>query len=186
MINNPLTREQALEWADALESGKFQQGHGELLTSMYDESANAWQNMYCCLGVLCEINSFKSVHVGWMSDDRMYDNLTDLRSVQFLPGSIQSYFADLNDGKKFSFKEIAADIRKKLIPAMFENSVRVQSVDHNLDPDGEVNEIAQLADVFQGDDIEIARCREALVTAGYCQTGGGAAHTFIITLPDVN
>lgn len=39
-------------WQDALKSGNFTQGNGQLRT--WDSSNQRWK--YCCLGVLCEIS----------------------------------------------------------------------------------------------------------------------------------
>lgn len=43
-----MNREIALQWVDALKSGKYQQGTGTLRAQHDDK--------YCCLGVLCEIS----------------------------------------------------------------------------------------------------------------------------------
>ena len=40
-----MRQEIATKWAEALESGEYEQGHGAL----------AFSNRHCCLGVLCEL-----------------------------------------------------------------------------------------------------------------------------------
>jgi len=49
-----MTKKQALKWTKALRSGKYKQGKNKL----HDAQGN-----YCCLGVACEIFTFKNVTV---------------------------------------------------------------------------------------------------------------------------
>jgi hypothetical protein len=46
-----MIKEKAFQWADALESGDYQQGKDSLITN---------DGKYCCLGVLCAINGLKT------------------------------------------------------------------------------------------------------------------------------
>lgn len=47
-----MTQQQKDNWLEALRSGKYQQGTGDLMT----ESTGSIETQYCCLGVYCVVN----------------------------------------------------------------------------------------------------------------------------------
>ena len=88
-----------LEWAEALESGEYDQGEGSLLNS---------EGRYCCLGVLASVLG--------VSRRRML-NWSYLRNVipGLLPEHAEKEFANANDGyesERLSFDDIADMIRQ--------------------------------------------------------------------------
>lgn len=100
--------ERAMELAEALESGKYQQTTGRLRKS----------NSFCVLGVACEISK-----IGHWSDDLWPVYETDSTTIGTdLPPEVIDYFgfgdvsyyslARANDGGCLSFKDIAQIIRK--------------------------------------------------------------------------
>jgi hypothetical protein len=100
------TEEVKAKWIDALRSGKYEQGRGQL-RSKDDE--------YCCLGVLLDILSPDA----WVlnTEHGCYQSLDDRISV--LPNYIeneigrQGELIDMNDGGK-SFTEIADWIQENV------------------------------------------------------------------------
>lgn len=102
------------DWIKALRSGKYKQGTGCLRKG----------NEYCCLGVLCEVLDLEFIPL-YVEDDlfadieREIDNKL-LYGIQGNEGGIphnilrtrkikinQDYFVELNDGREFSFEQIA-------------------------------------------------------------------------------
>ena len=79
------------EWIDALRSGEYSQGEGQLCA--YDEDDN---ELFCCLGVLCEIAAKQGVAVNKTISENdgspvvFYDDKKD-----FLPDSVRVW-AGLN------------------------------------------------------------------------------------------
>lgn len=65
-------------WTDALDSGKYKQGQGNLRTD----------NEYCCLGVLCELAAQRDICNRVRHDDGnfVYDG-----KVGFLPASVMNW-----------------------------------------------------------------------------------------------
>jgi len=126
-----MNKERALKWADALESGEYEQGTGTLRAG----------DQYCCLGVLCDLYHRETGDGRWAahlnSAVNLYTFITDGSSASgydpqkvrnwidpdresrdgFIQGQLtakQGRFANLNDNKAMSFKEIAAIIRKEV------------------------------------------------------------------------
>jgi hypothetical protein len=108
------SRRKAYElWLAALESGKYQQARGKLKRISREKTPS-----FCCLGVVCDLN-VKAGGPEW--DGRDY-----LNTSAHLPTSLHSFLAitdteaitliNLNDIRKMSFKEIAAHIRKEVMP----------------------------------------------------------------------
>ena len=105
----------AMQWADALESGKYKQG---------TEALRDVNNEYCCIGVLCDI----APGTKWLYRNDLYyvgqENpthasrhvkewsglKTDEGRIIFKKGSLS--LIKLNDERKRSFKQIAAYIRR--------------------------------------------------------------------------
>ena len=100
------------EWVDALRSGKYDQGHGQLRE----------QNSFCCLGVLCDIYS----EDGWnevgeytfpeskpgkpgfypTSHSALEGELKDI-AIKFIP---QSECIEMNDEEDRDFQYIAQEV----------------------------------------------------------------------------
>lgn len=98
------------KWINALRSGEFRQGQGELRYDMYisGDYSTAHQ-AYCCLGVLREIvnpTDFESENA-----DNNYLSPEQLERYG-LTGEEQQILAELNDDKNMSFDEIATYIEK--------------------------------------------------------------------------
>lgn len=96
-----MTKEEALQWATDLESGKFGQARSRLRTV----------EGYCCLGVLattqCGIDPPVSEPGLGNEDQPAYAAIETRFGYNFLPAP----FWKLNDLEKLSFPEIAAEIR---------------------------------------------------------------------------
>lgn len=122
------------EWIDALRSGEYKQGRGQLrmgkVMGPYGLQSDK-EFSYCCLGVLCEI-----VGTEWEGNDAVYE---DIKSYTTLPlplgnrirnyypnllGQHEPEFADLanisvllleslNDDNKLTFSEIADEIERR-------------------------------------------------------------------------
>lgn len=86
-------------WVEALRSGEFEQGQGEL----HNEKANT----YCCLGVLQKIRKCRAKH-----PDSEFLPPTTLETFQ-LEHETQERLADFND-KGRSFRWIASYIERYL------------------------------------------------------------------------
>ncbi|MEK6860402.1 MAG: hypothetical protein AABY07_00385 [Nanoarchaeota archaeon] len=116
-----MKQEIAEKWADALESGKYQQGKGGLHKD----------NQFCCLGVLCDIFSREN-NKRWISDDISPFN-SILGKDDILPSKVKRWagmksatgilksndLVTYNDApqqvkkrKDFNFKDIAGLIRR--------------------------------------------------------------------------
>lgn len=102
-----MNKERAMEWADALESGEYVQGHGSL----------SREGKFCCLGVACELAIKNGVFVEKKirpSARVLYDG-----NMSSAPSSVREYFglktagnlSTANDHGK-TFAEIAAFIRE--------------------------------------------------------------------------
>jgi hypothetical protein len=87
-------------WVEALESGKFRQGHSQF--AQRDESKHI---KYCCLGVLNKIENLSySGSCRAFPEDKIPFGLTDDQQWTLI---------EMND-RGDSFKEIAAYIKKEL------------------------------------------------------------------------
>lgn len=87
-------------WVKALESGEFEQGRGKLIKNFNNRPE------LCCLGVLCEIEG--------SPNGASYRNYPPV-AVNTWAGLEKEYndkFAELNDSRKWSFKRIAAYIKR--------------------------------------------------------------------------
>ncbi len=91
------------DWADALRSGKYEQGEGNLITV---------DGEYCCLGVLCDIVDPKVFELNEYGDPIHF---VDGFGTAIIPDFVQYSvgwdidnigLAELNDGG-FNFNEIA-------------------------------------------------------------------------------
>jgi len=108
-------------WLEALRSGKYKQGRGQLKTD---------DNKFCCLGVLCDLHS-KEFNREWKeNDDYLGCDLNLPIEVQKWAGleenapivkdsqNIDQHLDGFNDGigsvKSRSFKQIANYIEKSL------------------------------------------------------------------------
>lgn len=93
-------------WVEALESGKYEQGMGQLRNS---------NNRYCCLGVACDVNDptlWDGVDMGWYKgegDEELSDNLLNKLG---LTSDDQCNLIDMNDNQRKTFPEIAAYLRE--------------------------------------------------------------------------
>lgn len=101
-------------WIEALESGQYQQGHGQLY--------NPDTQCYCALGVLCQIYQ-EETKIGHFSKNGCYYYLSGLhpdRHPDYLPDAIREWaglsYARLqhvvnwNDKQERSFSHIAVHI----------------------------------------------------------------------------
>lgn len=125
------------KWVDALRSGEYKQGHGQL-------RGGAQQGKYCCLGVLCDVAAKEGLgawsanaFVAIVPDNAPRDwSAVALPNAirrwahvnQFLPGSpvvtvkngdgvsqpFQASLVHLNDGMCWSFEQIADIIEEQL------------------------------------------------------------------------
>lgn len=96
-----------LRWAEALESGKFEQAEGALKDSA---------GHFCCLGVACELYDPSK----WKVDEELYVEYEGMLGIPPPPvlerfGITEdqaNYLATLNDSQGKTFKEIAQVIRE--------------------------------------------------------------------------
>lgn len=105
------TREEVItRWVEALESGKYKQGAGQLRSTADGETS------YCCLGVLCKLAEDDG---GQKFNHDSYGKDFD---IEFPPRHIQTFvfdeefcesLAEMND-EGASFKRIAGVIRAKM------------------------------------------------------------------------
>ena len=100
-----LTKAEAKQWLTALRSGKFRQGLGQLKREYYNEY------QYCCLGVLCEVISYKNGSSGTIGHHVDGDPI-----YQLLTGDEQGSLIDLNDTDQASFTQIADYIEAEILP----------------------------------------------------------------------
>jgi hypothetical protein len=98
------TTETFTKWLEALRSGKYKQGRGQLVLG----------DAYCCLGVLCEVAGAKRVDNGFEVPFQGYrqHHTTTISNYLFgeltgLPLNTNQDCMVWNDGQKLSFPEIA-------------------------------------------------------------------------------
>lgn len=89
-----MTNKDRVKWIEALRSGKYKQGKGQLKQD----------DRYCCLGVLQEITNC----------DLDLRNQTEKLSYDFLYGGHQNLLIEMNDCRNKNFNEIADWIEKHL------------------------------------------------------------------------
>lgn len=106
----PLTPKAARElWAQALESGKYKQGAGQLAVET-DEGLQ-----HCCLGVACELAVHQGIIASFDGDDgalQDYMPVQDWLGLRVFNGTYsldQSLTSDNDNGR--TFEQIAATIR---------------------------------------------------------------------------
>ena len=101
-----LTKKLKEEWVSALRSGKYKQGRGYLRNK---------EDLYCCLGVLCNIiNPDKWSYIKENEVYIYYNNIYDARELYQLKDDDQSMLIGLNDEDYLSFSEIADIIERTL------------------------------------------------------------------------
>lgn len=104
-------------WLDALRSGKYKQGKGQLRSTYSNKS------MYCCLGVLCDLHSQKH-GVSWtIKEDDFPSCHRYFGEINYCPGEVSEWsglsgpdaqtLADMNDDGD-NFNEIAQYIEDAL------------------------------------------------------------------------
>lgn len=101
-----MTYELAKEWAEALRSGKYNQGKQCLRLG----------EKYCCLGVLADVMDPD----GWDSGEkpdmpRRHRSMDDIDYISrdIIPIRDQDVFSRMNDNLNMSFKQIAEEVEVK-------------------------------------------------------------------------
>ncbi|WP_290738295.1 hypothetical protein [Haliea sp.] len=93
----------AQKWVDALRSGEYKQGVGQLYNQDLDK--------YCCLGVACKVYEKETgYNLGVDSGGTLirYLQVKDWLSLRTICGDyINNSLVNLNDGDELSFSEIA-------------------------------------------------------------------------------
>ena len=94
----------AMKWVEALRSGKYKQGTGEL--------HNKKENTYCCLGVLCAINGIiinedNSSLIDRIDDREVLGIHTSNGTFLGDDGMFNTSLDSLNDSGNYTFDEIA-------------------------------------------------------------------------------
>lgn len=109
-VENPMTQQEAKEWAEALRSGAYKQTSGALKDG----------NGYCCLGVEWQVHPTQCANVddGQVASLRYYNEDGSRDQRLRLPGQIQSKLMNMNDDDGKSFFEIADYIEQELIPLL--------------------------------------------------------------------
>lgn len=101
-MERELTKEECRAWITTLRSGEYKQGRSWLHSFQ--------SNSFCCLGVLCEVVSYKS----WSASVIKSKSTTD---HDLLVEKLQTHLAQMNDEGK-SFKEIADYIETNILPIL--------------------------------------------------------------------
>lgn len=120
--NITITAETCDKWIDALRSGKYKQGKGNLKKHIVNDEYS-----YCCLGVLADIErkliSFKTPFGREEWGISRPDQSVPKDEEIGLPYSIMETLWEMNDGgvglysgKAYSFEEIADYIEKEIRP----------------------------------------------------------------------
>lgn len=104
-----LTEDKRKRWTEALRSGEYQQGRGQLMTSYQGDK------LFCCLGVLADLEGrqelFVDYEVGWCEACTL--------PTSMLSRETQGILIQANDGARNTFAEIA-DIIDSLPESAFE------------------------------------------------------------------
>ena len=117
-----MDRELRNDWVAALRSGKYKQGTGQL--KRYLPQAN--ENIFCCLGVLCDVagaewvpaGSVRATSRGPQFDHESADEIPiSMPPVSFLDNIGLSWhdageLAHANDSEEYTFEQIAAMIEE--------------------------------------------------------------------------
>lgn len=109
MQDEMLDVELVKRWIEALESGKYAQGYGQLVRETPDGL------VHCCLGVACEVLGLRREGGMYMCEDNstMKDKLVlELQQRLGLQPKDQNDLVWLNDGCHKPFPFIAAQIRR--------------------------------------------------------------------------
>jgi hypothetical protein len=101
------------QWVAALRSGQYKQGKGKL------RRASSEGDLYCCLGVLCDLlapNEWKKVEpYDYYAIDELGAFLPGaLRRSVGLDGATESELVHMNDSSGSSFAKIASWIEERL------------------------------------------------------------------------
>lgn len=114
-----LTREQCINWINALRSGEYKQGKDDLYSQLTDR--------YCCLGVLAKINNLPTDFSLLTFEDHHTINLC-LSSEEFttagelprmgieIPNNPCMSLSALNDAGGYSFSDIADLLESQYLP----------------------------------------------------------------------
>ena len=97
-------------WVDALRSGDYKQGQGQLCQSCDDGSVS-----YCCLGVYKKVvdnstDKYLKSNKGNVGAKSAYNTLNDMFGPVFVTDLIGK-----NDSEGYAFKDIADYIEKELL-----------------------------------------------------------------------
>jgi hypothetical protein len=113
-------------WVDALRSGNYQQGMGQL----------RFGDTYCCLGVLCDLHDRDQVGPGWDDKDQTY-----LRCDALLPREVAKWAGIIADDPDcFAPNEV---IQTEFNVALTDHTIRGSLTDAN-DNGFSFSEIADL------------------------------------------
>jgi hypothetical protein len=110
-------------WVDALRSGKYKQGRGQLHHTLNE-------NTFCCLGILCDV-VFPDLNMSW---DAGHEN--------YIPGSLSMPTREINS---YCFVDNEfGDAHYEIVVPLYE-SVGLAHINDNLQSDGyDFNKIADL------------------------------------------
>ena len=98
MLSTNLNKENVAKWAEALRSGKYEQGNGALRDP---------DGRYCCLGVACEVIGRPLVPRPFIEDGSLTNDYSAVRSWLGATAEEEGVFISLNDRAHKSFSEIA-------------------------------------------------------------------------------
>lgn len=108
-VINPMTDDEAREWAAALRLGKYPQSDiGYLIHS----NPTSKQTEYCCLGVEKVRHGVKCSSASFLEDYTMVNHTKQDKVLYRLPKSLQEKFANFNDKDQLTFAQIADEIDK--------------------------------------------------------------------------
>lgn len=121
-----MLNENAKKWVEALKSGKYKQGTGQLVTQESEWNEETMRfiptgvKRYCCLGVLCEVAVQEGVIPSFKEDDcylpEVVQKWVGLKTPQgiFKDNREDNSVSDvLNDREQKSFEEIAKVIESE-------------------------------------------------------------------------
>ena len=108
-----MDQEIKIKWVEALKSGKYKQGRGQL---------RSLNNEFCCLGVLADITecNWETEEDGGYCyktknpDSGLFETHSCYVPFDFLSFKVQKELTDLNDYHASSFPEVADWIEKNL------------------------------------------------------------------------
>lgn len=100
-------------WLEALRSGRYKQGRGQLFNS---SKLMSLENTYCCLGVLCDISNlgqFKDAGVNYIESTPDHFIPKAVRKWSGLSSDAEDILVAFNDVQDKSFAEIGDYIEEK-------------------------------------------------------------------------